>query len=300
MAGSAIFISIWVVHVRKRAFEHRFGALVKSQREQLRLRRKTHSDSRGQLKSRSQTLPLENLHAGADEIAVESAPETNPSEASTLRASQSAPTNMEHIRKLDLSSGSPDHISFAPTSPNDSNSHMPHKRRNSSVFSFAGVGAAPVATTAFRRPGQDSLSSRQGWAESIQEEELSKPKDSWPKFLTRGVIGRNSQFHGLTYEEREQLGGVEYKAITLLSWIVPVYFVAWQLLSCLGMGVWMAYHASDITRGNGINPWLVDIIASCSMKLTFQGGLVPSIASAPLITPACRCSTQIWYEHLLE
>lgn len=34
------------------------------------------------------------------------------------------------------------------------------------------------------------------------------------------VVGRNSVFHSLTHEQLEELGGVEYRALTALLWIV--------------------------------------------------------------------------------
>src|SRR5258708_4925852 len=46
MAGSAIFVSISVVHFRKRAFEKRFGDVVKAQKEQRLEHRRTFSEYR--------------------------------------------------------------------------------------------------------------------------------------------------------------------------------------------------------------------------------------------------------------
>jgi hypothetical protein len=40
-----------------------------------------------------------------------------------------------------------------------------------------------------------------------------------PQLSSRVTIGRNSQFHGLTVEERETLGGMEYRSLKLLFWI---------------------------------------------------------------------------------
>lgn len=36
------------------------------------------------------------------------------------------------------------------------------------------------------------------------------------------IIGRNSKFHMLTQEQLEELGGVEYRALTALLWIVAL------------------------------------------------------------------------------
>ena len=74
-------------------------------------------------------------------------------------------------------------------------------------------------------------------------------------FMLNGFIGRNSQFSSLTLAERERLGGVEYKAVTVLAVIVPLYFVLWQLLGCIGLGWYVANNRKDATEVNAENPW---------------------------------------------
>ncbi|RVD86854.1 uncharacterized protein DFL_005108 [Arthrobotrys flagrans] len=61
----------------------------------------------------------------------------------------------------------------------------------------------------------------------------------------------------LDQEQRFHLGGLEYRAIHLLSWIVPAYFILWQLFSCISLGGWIATYKADVTRANGLNPWWV-------------------------------------------
>jgi hypothetical protein len=55
-------------------------------------------------------------------------------------------------------------------------------------------------------------------------------------FLTKQNVGRNAQFYGLTNEERELIGGIEYRALNLLSIIVPMYFICWQVFGCIALG----------------------------------------------------------------
>jgi Trk-type K+ transport system membrane component len=50
---------------------------------------------------------------------------------------------------------------------------------------------------------------------------------------------------------------VEYKAVSLLAIIVPLYFALWQLLGCLGLGAYIANRRADTTLQNGLNPWWV-------------------------------------------
>lgn len=43
---------------------------------------------------------------------------------------------------------------------------------------------------------------------------------SAPYISFRAIVGRNSAFHELTHEQMEELGGVEYRALNALLWIV--------------------------------------------------------------------------------
>ncbi|KAF2720481.1 TrkH-domain-containing protein [Polychaeton citri CBS 116435] len=70
-----------------------------------------------------------------------------------------------------------------------------------------------------------------------------------------GWVSRNSQFHGLSEEERLKLGGYEYRAIVYLSWLIPAYLILWQLLGCLGIGAYIAMNRPSVSRSNGLNPW---------------------------------------------
>ncbi|KAH8087810.1 cation transport protein-domain-containing protein [Cristinia sonorae] len=45
------------------------------------------------------------------------------------------------------------------------------------------------------------------------------------------VVGRNSMFHQLTHEQLEELGGVEYRGLTALLWIVGAYHIVLQVIS---------------------------------------------------------------------
>ncbi|KAL0955885.1 hypothetical protein HGRIS_002083 [Hohenbuehelia grisea] len=45
------------------------------------------------------------------------------------------------------------------------------------------------------------------------------------------VVGRNSAFHTLTSEQLEELGGVEYRALNALLWIVAGYHIGVQLIA---------------------------------------------------------------------
>ncbi|EJD07960.1 uncharacterized protein FOMMEDRAFT_164765 [Fomitiporia mediterranea MF3/22] len=57
----------------------------------------------------------------------------------------------------------------------------------------------------------------------------AKSTKTAPYFSFNAIIGRNSKFHLLTEEQLEELGGVEYRALTALLWIVAGYYFVLQL-----------------------------------------------------------------------
>ncbi|TEB33688.1 TrkH-domain-containing protein [Coprinellus micaceus] len=70
---------------------------------------------------------------------------------------------------------------------------------------------------------------------------LDENKTSWLNFSGL-VVGRNSDFRTetLSDEQVEDLGGAEYRALRLLSYLVPAYFITTQLTSFILFGPWMS------------------------------------------------------------
>ncbi|KAI0839541.1 TrkH-domain-containing protein [Hypoxylon sp. FL0890] len=77
-------------------------------------------------------------------------------------------------------------------------------------------------------------------------------------------IGRNGQFFNLTDEQREYLGGVEYRALKFLSVFVLVYFVLCQFFGAIALGAWMSVYATDAAAVNAQNPWWAGIFLAIS------------------------------------
>jgi len=77
------------------------------------------------------------------------------------------------------------------------------------------------------------------------------------QFERRGTVDRNGQFHSLSSEEREHLRCVEYQAVRLLSYIVPMYLIVWQLFGCVALGVYVSYRRPDAAVTYRVKPWFV-------------------------------------------
>lgn len=128
------------------------------------------------------------------------------------------------------------------------------RRRHSRVLSMSGVGARPD----LRNHPKDAQEQDNGLQSARPIADAGDHRRGTAKhYLTGGFIGRNSQFYSLSPAERERLGGVEYRALELLEVIVPLYFVTWQLLGCIGCAAWVAMNAAETALQNGLNPWCI-------------------------------------------
>lgn len=263
MLGSAIFVSVMVVHVRRKAFERRFQTILDDRRRQ----RKGLSGSK-QCSSPSES-GLRTQTGREFDSAVIRGKAIQPTDQPNNAAADQRPCVEENDQEHDLvrdlgeqgrsasvpgnddnstavGDSAPRRITFSPpTSPT-------RVRQHTRVFSMQGVGARQ---NILNHPSQSSFQIYPIVSAAETEIKLEPPQDPLDLPLATGFIGRNSQFSHLTLAEREQLGGVEYRAVTFLAVIVPMYFGLWQLLGSLGLGAYIARNRPNVTRENGLNPW---------------------------------------------
>ena len=267
MLGSAVFVSIAVVHIRKKAFERKFKSIAENERQRTRGR----SGSRRRLSFSAVGTKIEpKPEVSGNAIrtgpaTIDGTDHTNGVNGDAIRDysvpdradGQSPGTLIEHEQivedlakeeKVNEDNGPARRITFA--SPSSPVRARPHSR----VFSMQGVGARqqllnhPSKTGSLEYPLPVSASAK-------VEQVVSN--DRQDRFGLTGFIGRNSQFSSLTIAERERLGGVEYRAVTFLSVVVPMYFFLWQFLGCLGLGAYVANNRAATAQANGLNPWYV-------------------------------------------
>jgi hypothetical protein len=80
-----------------------------------------------------------------------------------------------------------------------------------------------------------------------------------PNISSQATQGRNSQFYNLTAEDRERLGGIEYRALKLLLKIVTVYYFGLHLFGAICLVGWIQ-HA---------NPKYREYLADCGQDKTW-------------------------------
>ncbi|WFD00227.1 hypothetical protein MYAM1_002975 [Malassezia yamatoensis] len=68
-------------------------------------------------------------------------------------------------------------------------------------------------------------------APSSDLESNNEKGDHAPYLSFNAKVSYNSQITGLTRAQRMELGGVEYRALDLLCWLIPLYWIAWVILA---------------------------------------------------------------------
>ena len=260
MVGSAIFVSAFVVHVRKCAFETKFKSVVEQKGQRFHSPRNiampTASASQNAISDPMDINGGVGMHMSRLTYDIDGGSATDDRTKIGLKYAV-CPTDVAESALNDQTrdaEGLSDRIKFNPNTHFSSpSSHSPHRRRGSSVFAAQGVGARPSA--GLYLTASQIRASTHGIRDS---ERPSSAKDVTGKYsLSSGYTTRNSQFHGLSEADREKLGGVEYKAICFLAWVVPAYYVLFQLFGCFGLAAYVAYNRPDTAQSNGLNPWWV-------------------------------------------
>ncbi|CAJ2500134.1 Uu.00g029870.m01.CDS01 [Anthostomella pinea] len=264
--GSSIWVSIWTVLVRKHAFERRFEEIVKKERETSRLRRNTSltllpitKRLRTFSRSRNAARPASALVHSRDadgSILPISAPidghpistivpaRTNQSSIElTSQPSHGSLANPEFAQKATFSDDEP----LSPSSP-EPEAGSPGATSNMEHIVFADDVRNKGVSSSFA-PRNGAI--RRHIPSTDNAEAVATTHD----YPSAYKVGRNAQFHSLTIEERENLGGTEYRALRLLSIFVPIYFFAWQILGSVALGAWIANNQPQPALDNAISPW---------------------------------------------
>lgn len=211
--------------VRKQAFEAKFRGV---------------SDER-EASRRASALELRSISAQGESSSTDVTEQNGQSRQKstvTIRQAPVQPSDDEGIHWVD-----DDQVTV-----NDAPRHHHHHHR---VFSMVGVGARPDLKNHPHDVPQVPLYTE----ESNRFRSRGIIRGTQKFFSSKGKISRNSQFYGLTSAEREELGGVEYKAVSFLSWIVSLYLALALILGIIGVGSWLQANHPDVTRVNGLNPF---------------------------------------------
>ena len=102
----------------------------------------------------------------------------------------------------------------------------------------------------FNRPGdelhhdRDAPFSRMRRRQTIENirNALSRDKEDEAPYLSwQPTLGRNSQFHDMSEEQREELGGIEYRSLKTLSLILTLYYWGFWILAVICLTPWIIH-----------------------------------------------------------
>lgn len=274
MLGSTIWVSIWTVLARKHVFEKRFESIVRAERIR-RLNRRGSSTSLSLPKLRKAisfrkaktvpapdtTLPATGTRALKNESSM-SGPDLDRSQGDDEMPRRQRASSLPDLGSVEPSKAplEPPKTPLGPPKaapePGSPGGHIvfvdtPHPQEGRNATS---TGVSEVKENLPKR--------RNGAAKASTDQDGDH--FTMQHFLRKRASGREGQFHDLTSEEREYLGGCEYRALKILAVVVPVYFFLWQLLGCVALGAWMNRNMPDTARANGISPWWLGIFNGVS------------------------------------
>ncbi|KAI1467317.1 potassium transport protein TRK1/TRK2 [Daldinia caldariorum] len=72
---------------------------------------------------------------------------------------------------------------------------------------------------------------------------ITQGKEEDPPYLSwQPTLGRNSAFLGLSEEQREELGGIEYRSLKTLALVLTIYFFGYTFFGIITLVPWIAHN----------------------------------------------------------
>ncbi|RAR09720.1 TrkH-domain-containing protein [Stemphylium lycopersici] len=282
MMGSQVLVSYFTVAFRKHIFEKRFEDIVESEKERRRARKGEVGALVGMTGAMFGLPVMGSFGKGSKGINPKGemrvmplvAPGTEDLPPSTPIREDQAQMGMSPLSPGAAGRSPPQHIGFLDTIPE----RLSHDRPMS----------ATTGHSIYNTHSQQSMSKRR---RSVAEE--SKLDDSFnvQTFVQeqKRNIGRNGQFFNLSSDQREYLGGVEYRALKFLSMFVPTYFLLWQFFGAIALGAYMSVYEREACAVNAQNPWWAGIFLAISAysnagMTLLDAGFIPFQSSYFILT----------------
>jgi potassium uptake Trk family protein len=257
MMGSQVLVSYFTVAFRKHIFEKRFEDIVESEKE----RRKARKGEVGAVVGMTGAmfgLPImgsfgENKNGSRSKGVTKV---VTPSETAVEDLPPSTPI-LENRTQTGFASMSPgarersmaQHVGFL----DPIRERISHERPMSATTGHSIYNVQSHQSMSKRRR---SLAQESGVGDSFNVKTFVQEQ--------KRNIGRNGQFFNLSSDQREYLGGVEYRALKFLSMFVPAYFILWQLFGGIALGAYMSVYEREACAVNAQNPWWAGIFLAIS------------------------------------
>ncbi|KAI4128926.1 MAG: hypothetical protein LQ338_002478 [Usnochroma carphineum] len=113
---------------------------------------------------------------------------------------------------------------------------VPSQRSNQNAHEKT---TSPGADEEGKAPSSARLRARTGTFSSLRHWGSREPEPATPYLSWQPTIGRNSAFVDLTEEQREELGGIEYRSLKTLAIVLVSYYVSFHLLGVIILLPWI-------------------------------------------------------------
>ncbi|KAI9035822.1 potassium transport protein TRK1/TRK2 [Aspergillus affinis] len=146
---------------------------------------------------------------------------------------------------------------------------------------------SPLQRTTTRRPTFTSV------YRSLTQE---RDRNTLPYLSWNATVARNSNFVDLTEEQRDELGGIEYRALKTLAVVLMSYYVLFHLLGIICLVGWImtTHWGSAVTQIGQGRPWWAIFTAASSFNdvgfsitpdsmMSFQDAIFPLLLLTFLI-----------------
>ncbi|KAF4456599.1 high-affinity potassium transport [Fusarium albosuccineum] len=282
--GSALWVSFWTVMARKHAFEKRFEDIVMAERESRKRRAELkatpamkHFPSMKQFPTIKRMMTFDRFKSsppttgtlpglGTRQRTATEAEKTDPNDLLTttmpMRRAISAPEESISSDSEDNDSNTTTVAAHPPPSPSrgdhiafaNSLARPDDRRESASIYQRNDDNSGAVNGDA-RRPST---------AASVNSNESEDFLLHWKKILNKHNTSKRGQFYDLSSDEREAMGGIEYRALKVMAVAVPLYGFLWQFLCALALGAYINNHRASVATDNAVNPWWCGIFLSSS------------------------------------
>ncbi|KAI1632782.1 TrkH-domain-containing protein [Biscogniauxia mediterranea] len=278
MIGSQVLISYVTIAFRKHIFEKRFEDIVKMEREK---RKKKVSGTGAVVGMTGAMFGLQVMSSFGRGRAQSKPRAANYDYVSSLATPATGTNSAEEGSDPDAQTGG--------GARGSQQHHVGFLEPIHEAKPFEGQHATSTAHSIYQTQSHQSGATRRR-SQTAESRSISEGFNV-QTFLTeqKRNIGRNGQFFNLSEDQREYLGGVEYRSLKFLSVFVIAYFVLCQFFGAIALGAWMSVHATDAAAVNAQNPWWAGIFLAISAYSNagftlLDAGFIPFQSSYFLLT----------------
>jgi Trk-type K+ transport system membrane component len=146
-------------------------------------------------------------------------------------------------------------------------------RSREKTSTFPRINQRQPMNSSLEPPDRTTKSTRSGTFSSFRRSNTDKSLGDVPYLDFQPTIGRNSFFVDLSEEERDKLGGIEYRALKTLAVVLIVYFFSWHAIGVVCLTPWIlrdtTYGKAVTAQGQGRAWWGFFTAASAFNDLGF-------------------------------